>query len=290
MHRPAPVVGLRLGHGRLDLGEVVRGRLERAEGGRRRADRVGALAGHDLLLVDDREPVIEAGQRATREPAVDHEGGTPPLAHGAGDVRGPRDHVAGREDAAGPCLQRLRVGVDGAVPVGRDKACEWARIGGHADGRHDDVAVQHVLAAGDGFGPTSAGRVRRAEGHLRAAQAAHGPAYVCDDVERGGQEGELHALPLRVVDLGPVGRHLLASAPVGDRDAGCAQAPRGPRRIHRHVAAAHDDDLACRPGPPLGRGGRRAGTRRHRRRPGLSSPGMPRLVDRGVPVATSTAS
>ena len=99
------------------------------------------------------------------------------------------------------------------------------------------------------------------------------PGVVADDLGGRDEEGELHALALRVVDLGPVGRHLLAAAPVGDRDAGGAQAPGGPRGVHGHVAAADDDDPPAGEVRRPGRAGPRAGTRRRRGRPGGPRPG-----------------
>ena len=74
MQRRGALVGLRLGHRRLDLVEVVRRGVGGAVG-RRGATRsaYALLAGHDLLLVHDRQPVVEAGHRAAGEPAVDHD-------------------------------------------------------------------------------------------------------------------------------------------------------------------------------------------------------------------------
>ncbi len=200
------------------------------------------LAGHDLLLVDDGQPVVEAGQRAAREPAIDHERGPAALADGPRDVRGSGDHVAGGEDAVDAGLQGGRVGHERAVPVGRDDVGEGPRVGRHADRRDHDLAAHGELAAGDRLGAPAPGRVGSAQGHLRAAQAAHDACRIRSNLDRRGQEGELDPLALRVVDLGAVGRHLLAAAPVGDRDARRAQPPGGPRGVHRHVPPADDDD------------------------------------------------
>ncbi len=115
-------------------------------------------------------------------------------------------------------------------------------VRGHADGRDQEVAVHREFAAGDRLGAAAPRRVGRTEGHLRAAQAAHRARRVGEDLGRGDEEGEPDAFALRVVDLRPVGRHLLPAAPVGDRHAGGPKASGGPRRIHRHVAAADDDD------------------------------------------------
>ena len=84
------------------------------------AQRVALLLGDDLLLVHDRQSVVEAGHRAAGEPAVDHVRGTPTLSDGARDVRGARHHVAGREDvAARP---------SGACPGRRPGCrCRWPR-------------------------------------------------------------------------------------------------------------------------------------------------------------------
>ena len=53
-----------------------------------------------------------------------------------------------------------------------------------------------------------------------------------------------HALLLGLVDLDLVGRHRLARAPVDDDRLLGAEALRGPRRVHRRVAAAVDGDAA----------------------------------------------
>ncbi len=63
-----------------------------------------------------------------------------------------------------------------------------------------------------------------------------------------------------VVDLGLVGRHLLAPSPVRDGRFRGAKAGGGSGRVHRHVAAADDDyALATQIREGIVRGGRRAG-------------------------------
>ena len=68
-----------------------------------------------------------------------------------------------------------------------------------------------------------------------------------------------------------------------------AQPAGGPRGVHRHVAAADDDDA---PALELGRRAEPHVVQEldAAEDPRVSSPGTPRLVDRGVPVATRTAS
>jgi len=94
---------------------------------------------------------------------------------------------------------------------------------GLPDGRDDRVALDDELGALDRDRPTAARRVRLAEGHALELDAT-GAAVLLDDPDRGGEELELDALMLGIVDLGVMRAHLLARAPVDDGDLGAEAA------------------------------------------------------------------
>ena len=122
--------------------------------------------------------------------------------------------------------------------------------------------------------------------HRRPVTAPVGPA---DDLDRGGEELETDALQLGVVDLGAVRRHLLATAAVGHSRFPRTESERSPRRVHGDIAAPDDDNAL-----PRQVGGTveldRAEEFEAGEDAGRSSPGTPRLVESGVPVASRTAS
>ena len=125
---PGRRASLGLGERRLDLGEVGRrGDERRAVRRSAAAERVCLLAGEDRLLVDDRQPVVEAVQGAAGQPAVDHVRRAASLADGAGDVGGAVDRVAGGEDVRGPGLERISgSAASGPALVGVELAGEGA--------------------------------------------------------------------------------------------------------------------------------------------------------------------
>ena len=137
-----------------------------------------------------------------------------------------------------------RVAVDGdlAVAPGGEQGGERLGIRDHADRRDDEIGLEQRLAPGDRLGPAAAGRVRCAELHPLALEATERAVRSRHDVRGSDEEGEGDALALRVRDLRPVRRHLVARPPVGDRDARRAEAARGPRGVHRDVPAADDHD------------------------------------------------
>ena len=97
-----------------------------------------------------------------------------------------------------------------------------------------------------------------AELHLVQRRPVTQRCVVAEDLERRGEELEPDALLLGVVDLLGPGRQLVAAAAVDDRGLGRAEPAGGPDGVHRHVAAADDDD-------PLAVQDRRVGLRRPRR-------------------------
>ena len=111
---------------------------------------------------------------------------------------------------------------------------------------------------GNRFGRRPAGRVRLAEFHPDAAQAADPAVLVAEHLERRGQELEADAFLLGVVDLLGPGRQLVVAAPVDDRRLVGAEPLGGPDRVHGDVAAADDHD-------PLAVQDRRVGVRAARR-------------------------
>ena len=239
----APAGGLarlRLRQGRLHLGEVEGRRVERGAVGRRGVEREGLLAGNDLGHVDDGEPVVEAVERATRQPAVDHVGGAPALADGPGDVRGAIDRIARGEDVRDLGLAGHRIRREEAARVARNPAGEGARVGAHPDRTDDELAGQDELAAGQGFRAPPARGIGLAEAHPRATEAAHRAPRVAEDLDRGDLEAEPDALPFGVGALDVVGRHLAATAAIGNGHGCGPEAARGPCGVHRHVASADD--------------------------------------------------
>ena len=203
------------------------------------------LAGDDLVLVHDREAIVEAVERPAREPAIDHVGRAASFADGSGDVGRAVDRVAGGEDERRSGLERGRVGGQEAALVGVELAREHG-IRAHADGADDDVAGEDGLAARDRLGASPPGGIRSAEAHLRATQAADRAVDVAEDLERGDLEAELHALALGVVTLDVVGGHVVASAAIGDRHRSRAEPAGCPGRVHRDVAATDNDDPLVR--------------------------------------------
>ena len=73
-------------------------------------------------------------------------------------------------------LQGDRVDLDPVAAIDPGDPLVRRVVGLHADGRDDDLAVEHELAARDRLGAAPAGGVGLAERHPLAAQAATAPA------------------------------------------------------------------------------------------------------------------
>ena len=117
------------------------------------------------------------------------------------------------------------------------------RVGRGADCRDDTVQIEREFAALDRHRTAAAGLVRLAQLHLLAAHAADVVIFVREHFERRGQELEDNALFLGVMDLLKTGGQLLLRAAVYDVDLLRAHALGAARRVHGHVAAAHDCNL-----------------------------------------------
>ena len=206
---------------------------------------VRLLAGEHLCLVDDRQPVVEAVRAPPVQPAVDHVRGAAALADGAGDVGGAVDHVAGGEDVRGP-RSAACPGRRPSVPrrCRRELPGERARVRRHAD-RDDDQVAGDRRTRCRGSARAVGGRRRRARRARIFVQRRPltAPSAVAER-PRPGRPRNANSTPSRSASstLDCVGRHLVAAAPVGDRDARGAEAPRGPRGVHGHVAATDDHD------------------------------------------------
>ena len=177
---------------------------------------------------------------------VDRARGALAVAHRQDHGRRAAHDVAAGEDARDAGHAGL-VGHDVAPLVDLEVGCRRGqdRVRSGAD-RHDHhVAVDHELGALDRDGPPPAGVVRLAELHPLAAQAADPALLVAEHLERRDQEVEDDAFLLGVVDLLGARGELVVRAAVDDPRLRRAEPPRGPDRVHGHVAAAdHDDALA----------------------------------------------
>ncbi len=190
-----------------------------------------------------RQPVVEgleAVQPAALEPAVDHVGRAAPQPDGVGDVGRPSDDVAGGEQVGDVALKRLRVHPDPTLLGHGDPCLEGGGVGDEPDRRDHHIARHHELGALDRLRATPPRGVRLAQLHAGATHAGHLAARVADHGHRRDEELEADAFLLRVLDLGGMGGHLLSTTTVRDEGVDRAEAPRGPRRVHRHVAATDD--------------------------------------------------
>ncbi|OPZ46231.1 MAG: hypothetical protein BWY94_00791 [Actinobacteria bacterium ADurb.BinA094] len=117
------------------------------------------------------------------------------------------------------------------------------QLGVLADGGDDLVALDDELGALDRHRAAAAGGVRLAQLHALHLDAGDLVALVREDAQRGAEQLELDALLLGLVDLGVVGRHLLARATVEAGDLFGAEAHGGAAGVHGGEAAADDGDL-----------------------------------------------
>ena len=176
------------------------------------------------------------------------------------------------------------------LPFGHDAGRERARVGSHADGHDDGLALDHEVAAGHRLRPSPSGRVGRTERHPRVAQPAHVATLVAEHFERGHQVVEADAFVL----ARPRPRRGAPASPRG-RAGRRRVTERAPSR--RAVRAA---SMATLPPPttttrlPVRSAGSPRRTARRNSTPPLtparSSPGTSRRVERGVPVASRMAS
>ena len=119
-----------------------------------------------------------------------------------------------------------------------------------ADGADHLVALDDELGALEWHRPAAAGGVRLAQLHADHLDAVHVPVVVGEHAHRGHLKHEAHALLLGLVDLGVVGRHLLARAAIETGDLVGAQAHGRATGVHGGEAAADDRDLlAASDGP-----------------------------------------
>ena len=153
------------------------------------------------------------------------------------------DEVAAGEDAAD--VRRVRRGVDldpAAVDLEVRLDRQERQVRGLGHGRDDRVRLDHELGAGDRHRRAAAGGVRLAE--LVADELDAGDvAVLAEHLDRAGEELHPDALALGLAELLLVDDELGAGPAVDDRDVLGAVPERGPRAVHRGVAAADDDDV-----------------------------------------------
>ena len=147
--------------------------------------------------------------------------------------------VAADEDVRlrGLIGQRVRLG--GALFRRRERAgIERAPVDRLADGADDGIDGDRLeLAGADGL--AAALLVRLAERHALDPDAGD-LAVLAEDLDRRGQEAELHALFHRLFDLFGVGGELGLTAAVEHVRLVRAEAHRAAADVHGHVAAADD--------------------------------------------------
>ena len=96
---------------------------------------------------------------------------------------------------------------------------------------------------------TAARAVEVAQLHRCGTSTRNDISALSDELQRRGEELELHALALGLLDLFFVGRHFGPGAPIDHRRGCRAEAQGGARSVHSGVPAADDDDIAARPLP-----------------------------------------
>src|SRR5690349_5306068 len=166
------------------------------------------------------------------------------MSHALDDGGGAELAVAAGEDALARRHEIERIGLDGGAlgPLDARLRRQHLLVRLLADGGDERVAVDGILAAGDGDGAAAAGGVRLAKLHALELDAGDASLVVKDDARGGGEELKVGAFVLAVLYLLEGGAHLFAAAAV-DRMHLRAEAQRGARAVEGGEAAANDDDL-----------------------------------------------
>ena len=181
--------------------------------------------GRELVL--RRAAVLLAAQ-----PRVDVAGGLLAVADGDRDRALGRDHVAAGEDA-GVAGHHVRPDLDDPVlDLEARDAVEEREVGLLAEREDERVGLELLELAG-----------RLREARLVELHALDDQLAAVGLLDRG-EPLHQHALLLGLLDLEVVRRHPLARAPVDDDRLLGAEPLRRPRRVHRRVPAAVDDDAA----------------------------------------------